>query len=93
MLLLLAHVVEGNATRVDATTIYTIDAHKRTRNQEIELELEKSKGRPSRARRSPSKGRPGRTRRNPSRINDFFAVENFLIRGRTTRQRNQDRSR
>ena len=42
MLLLLAHVVEGNATRVDATTIYTIDAHKRTRSQEIEFELKKS---------------------------------------------------
>ena len=42
MLLLLAHVVEGNATRVDATTVYTIDAHKRTRSQEIEFELKKS---------------------------------------------------
>ena len=42
MLLLLAHVVEGNATRVDATTTYTIDAHKRTRSQEIEFELKKS---------------------------------------------------
>ena len=35
MLLLLAHVVEGNATRVDATTIYTI-------GQEIKFELKKS---------------------------------------------------
>ena len=42
LLRLTIHVVEGNATRVDATTIYTIDAHKRTRSQEIELELKKS---------------------------------------------------
>ena len=35
MLLLLAHVVEGNATRVAATTIYTIA-------QEIKFELKKS---------------------------------------------------
>ena len=35
MLLLLAHVVEGNATRVDTTTIYTI-------GQEIKFELKKS---------------------------------------------------